>query len=66
MTNADLKVLRMLFESIRDEITADLVESPRLILDGRSGTVIPVSEVVNIITARLTVCEEALKGGEDK
>ena len=66
MNNADMNVLRMLFESIRENIVADLVDSPRLILSGYEGTVIPVSEVVNIITARLTVCEEALKGGEDK
>lgn len=64
MTKADLKVLQLFFESIRDGITADIIDSPRLEL--KDCTMIPVSEVINIVAHRLRVNEEALKGGEDK
>lgn len=62
MTNADIKVLQLLFESIRDGITADIIDSPRLEL--RECTMIPVSEVINIVSRRMLVNELALKGGE--
>ena len=65
MTNQDLKLVQALFETIRESLVADIVDSPQLILDA-PRTCIPVSEVVAIITRRLRVYDETLKGGEDK
>ena len=63
MTKQDLVLVQALFETIRDGLIADIVDSKKLILDAPQ-TCIPVSEVVQIITRRLRVYDESLKGGE--